>query len=130
MISETSDISEETVIESGRFRLRLWHVGAWLVIALGLFVVSVSFGDGNAAEARSTDGVLFGAFARPENSNETQIEAFQELERQLGGKLPVARTFQTWEDNLDNRLNNWIVDGDRQLTVSYTHLTLPTILRV
>lgn len=104
--------------EQTRPRIRLHHVAGWLLVALGLFVASAALGGGNsAAEAQSNDGVLFGAYANT-RGGQTQIEAYEQLESQLGAKLSIARTFHTWEDNLDNRLNNWIVDGGRQLMVS------------
>ena len=117
MHAQIPSSEHETVIESGRFRLRWRHLGAWLVVAIGLFAASVTLGVGSSAEAQGNGGVLFGAFVNADD-NQTQIEGYQELERQLGTKLPIIREFSTWEDNLDNRLHNWIVDGDRQLMLS------------
>ena len=86
-----------------RFPIRPHHILGWLLVGISLFAASAALGGSDsAAEAQSNDGVLFGAFARAEGG-QTQIQAYEELERQLGTKLQVARTFSTWEDNLDNR---------------------------
>lgn len=105
--------------DTRRQGIRLYHVAGWLLVALGLFVASAAVGaGGSVADAQANeDGVLFGSFAAP-TGNQSQIEAYQELESQLGSKLGVIRTFSQWEDNLDNQLNNWVIDGDRQLFLS------------
>ncbi len=115
----TDDGALVTENDQRRFRIRPRHILGWLLVGISLFAASAALGGSDSAvDAQQTnDGILFGAFARTQG-NQTQIEAYQELERQLGAKLQIARTFSTWEDNLDNRLNNWIVDGDRQLFIS------------
>ncbi len=67
--------------------------------------------------AQSNDGVIFGAASSPRNG-ETQIESIQRLERQLGTTLPFVRVFERWDSVIDNRYNNWIVDGGRGILMS------------
>ena len=107
---------KQTDVASGRIRLRWRHARAWLLLAVGLFVAGVAVSGGNA-QAQGNDGVIFGSFVKSD-ANQTQIEAYQELEGQLGTQLPIIREFARWEDNLDNGLNNWIVDGGRQIMLS------------
>ena len=88
-----------------------------LAVAVGLFAAVSAVSGVESAEAQSADGVLFGAFAKPRGS-ETGIQAIQNLESSLGTRLPIVRSFQTWNDNLDNRFNNFAVDGGRRLMIS------------
>lgn len=104
-------------MQSDRTRFRLRYIPLWLALAAGLFVASAIVGSGSSAQAQNGDGVLFGAFVNPDRGD-TQIEGIQRLEGQLGAKLPIVRTFRSWEDNLDNRLHNWILSGDRRLMIS------------
>ena len=102
--------------QSDRRRVKLRYISLWLAVAAALFVASAFVG-GSSAQAQNGDGVLFGAFVNPDRGD-TEIEGIQKLEQQLGAKLPIVRTFRSWEDNLDNGLHNWILDGDRRLMLS------------
>ena len=84
------------------------------VLAVG--IVPGGFGS-DAADAATEDGVLFGAWAETRNG-EDRIGAVESLERDLGSTLPIVRTFDRWDTNLDNSFNNWVVDGDRRLMIS------------
>lgn len=99
-----------------RFSVRPFHLLPGGLLALVLFVASMAVG-GAAAQANSANGVLFGASSATTNG-QTQIGAIQQLESQLGTKLPLVRVFEQWDSNIDNRYNNWIVDGDRQIFMS------------
>lgn len=90
---------------------------AFVVIAAGLFVAVSAIDGVETADAQSADGVLFGAYAQP-RGRETAIQAVQSLEADLGTRLPIVRAFADWDDNLDNRFNNWVVDGGRRLMIS------------
>ena len=88
-----------------------------LAVAVGLFAAVSAVSGVESAEAQSADGVLFGAYAQP-RGGETSIQAVQNLESSLGTRLPIVRSFQGWNDNLDNRFNNFAVDGGRRLMIS------------
>ena len=94
----TDDGALVTENDQRRFRIRPRHILGWLLVGISLFAASAALGGSDSAvDAQQTnDGILFGAFARTQG-NQTQIEAYQELERQLGAKLQIARTFSTWE---------------------------------
>ena len=114
MASEIAEEIAENHTKSDRFRVRRVHLLSWLVMAATLFSASVAVGSFGAADAAESDGVMFGAFAQP-RGNESTIQAVQSLENKLGAKLPIVRDFSRWDSNLDNRFNNWVVDGDRRL---------------
>ena len=81
-------------------------------------IAILAFGQvGAGAQVANDDGVLFGSWAQT-RGGETQIQAFQSLESQLGTQLPLLREFARWDDNLNNSTNNWAVDGGRTLMVS------------
>lgn len=101
----------------GRVVRRVRLVMTVLLVAAGLFVAASAIGGVDPAEAQTEDGVLFGAYAQPEGS-QTAIQAMQSLESDLGTRLPIVRSFGDWDDNLDNRFNNWAVDGGRRLMIS------------
>ena len=65
------------------------------------------------------NGIAFGAYAAPVNGLTNQT-AFEKLERQLGSKLPMVRTFSDWDDGIgeDKGLHRWARDGGRQLMAS------------
>jgi len=117
MSSDYSSFSSEKLAERGRPRLRLMHVIGWLAVAAGLFFAGVALGTSDGAQAAPADGVLFGAYAEV-RGNQTAIQATQQLEADLGSTLPIVRTFARWDTNLDNRYNNWAVDGGRRLMIS------------
>ena len=87
------------------------------MLAAVLLVASVLIGGAGAGAQTGSDGVLFGA-AVGQQGNETKQQAIERLERDLGTTLPVVRIFETWNDTIDNRLNNWIVDGGRTIHLS------------
>lgn len=103
--------------QGGRFRIRRIHLLSWLGIAIALFFAGVALGESDSVGAAEADGVLFGAYAQP-RGGESAIGAVQSLESKLGSKLPIIRGFSRWDSNLDNRFNNWVVDGDRRLMLS------------
>ena len=118
MTVDLSPISDKKSTQSGGFRPRLRHIVGFVAAMATLFAGSLALGAYNgAADAAGNDGVLFGAFAQT-RGNQNQITAYQALENQLGTKLPLLREFAGWDSNLDNRTNNWVVDGDRTLMVS------------
>ncbi len=74
----------------------------------------------NTSEANAlSGGVTFGAFAKPING-QSNITAFENLERQLGTDLQLVRAFSQWDDNLgaDHSLHRWVKNNDKDLVVS------------
>lgn len=102
--------------EGDRFSVRRPHVIRGIFLTLALFMTSVAVG-GSGALGADSNGVMFGAFASPRGS-ETQITAVTNLEKNLGTKLPLVRGFERWDSNINNRFNNWVVDGNRTLFLS------------
>ncbi|MFT7473344.1 MAG: hypothetical protein ACI81L_000259 [Verrucomicrobiales bacterium] len=117
MSSNFDQTSTEKHAESEHTTVRFIHMIAWLAVAVALFLASAAVGGSDSAEAAEADGVLFGAFAQL-RGGESQIGAIQRLESDLGDKLPIIRSFSKWDSKMDNRLNNWVVDGDRRLMIS------------
>ncbi len=117
MNSQSSISSPKRRTESGRMSVRPTHIIAWLTVAAALFLSGVALGSSDGADAAPADGVYFGAYAKP-RGNQTAIQATQQLESKLGSKLPLVRSFARWDTNVDNRFNNWAVDGDRRLMIS------------
>ena len=103
----------EMITHGGMTRNR---VGAALVAIL-LATITIFWWSARA-EALG-NGVAFGAYAAPVNGLTNQT-AFEKLERQLGSKLPMVRTFSDWDDGIgqDKGLHRWARDGDRQLMAS------------
>ena len=106
----------ENLSHSDRFGIRPVHIARWLAVLAAVFLASVSIGSPRA-DAAPADGVLFGAYVQP-RGGQTSIEAVERLESQLGSKLPLVRRFARWDSTIDNRTNNWAVDGGRRLMVS------------
>lgn len=117
MFRRNNENRDRESAQSGRGSFRPWHLIVWMGAALGLFFASAAIGSGDSADAQSNDGILFGAYAQPRGS-QNQIQAYQQLESQLGTQLPLLRSFAQWNTNLNNRTNRWVLDGDRTLMVS------------
>ena len=117
MASENSTHSAENDTMGDRYRVRPLHLISLVALAAVLFAASAVVGSLRNADAASADGVMFGAFAQP-RGGESAIQAVQNLESDLGDKLPIVRDFSIWDSNLDNRFNNFVVDGDRRLMIS------------
>ena len=115
--ASTPESVTDTATQNDRFAVRPSHALGGALLALALFLSSVVIGGAAASGVGPTDGILFGA-ASGARGGQTQIGAIQELEGQLGGKLPLVRTFARWDTKLDNSLREFIIDGDRRMMVS------------
>lgn len=82
-----------------------------------LAALATMLAGGNPAGAQDNPGMVFGVSSAT-TGNETQIQAIENLEEQLGTKLPLVRVFRRWDSNIDNAYNNWIVDGNRRIMIS------------
>lgn len=97
-------------------QLRARHVAAIatvLVVATSLMVLVVL---PSRAEGLS-GGVMFGAWAeaRPGETSRSAVEA---LERDLGSKLPIVRSFNRFDEPLDDSFHRWLAAGDRIVLAS------------
>lgn len=117
MNNTTSNPSPDDATDGGRFRLRPRHLVGWRGVTVALFFASAAIVGSDSVQAQDADGMLFGAYAQT-RGNQNNIQAFQELEADLGTTLPIVRRFARWDTDLDNRTNNWVVDGGRRLMVS------------
>ena len=63
------------------------------------------------------DGVIFGA-ASGTRPGETNFDAIEGIEANLGATLPIVRRFRRWEDNLNSEYHQWLVDGGRAIHLS------------
>jgi hypothetical protein len=88
---------------------------AMIVVAtLGLGEVG-SRSSTNAAD--SPNALVFGAFPRPKGGD-TQQEATEELEAQIGRRLETVRVFETWDQQFPDPFHQWLKAGDRTLLLS------------
>ncbi len=99
------------------------NIGSWrfvaIVLAIAMIATVAVIAQPDDADALD-DGVLFGSYARAVNG-QTNIEAVEALEAQLGSKLPLVRTFSKWDEGIgeDKRMHRWARDGGRELMMTF-----------
>ncbi len=90
------------------------------VIAVGLITpAATSVFDQPVASAAEppADPVALGAYAKPRNG-QSERQAVEALEAQIGRKLEVVRVFETWDEAFPDSYHTWLRDGGRSIILS------------
>ncbi|MCU1360286.1 MAG: domain containing protein, partial [Ilumatobacteraceae bacterium] len=99
-------------MERGRMARRLL-----VLIGVGLCLTTVVSSHPSASAADPPHTLSFGAFAQPQG-NQSQQQAVQQLETQIGRKLETVRVFKTWTAAFPDSFDTWLKAGDRTLIMS------------
>lgn len=70
-----------------------------------------------SAAADDRPALAFGALPQT-RGNETQRQATEALEAQIGRKLEVVRVFERWDDAFPDSFHTWLRSGDRTIIMS------------
>jgi PKD repeat protein len=96
---------------------------------LGTVVMSTP----SASAADPPHTLAFGALPQ-RRGNQTQQQATEQLEAQIGRNLAIVRVFEQWTDPFPDSFHNWLKTGDRTMILSVkpvrsngTRVTWPSI---
>ena len=94
------------------------RVGAVIAAALVALLLAGAVGaPPSSAQQTTPEPLAFGAYAKPRNG-QSERQAVEALEAQIGRKLAVVRVFETWDQPFPDSYHTWLKDSAHPMILS------------
>ena len=102
----------------GEVSVRQRRVGAVIAAALVAVLLAGAVGaPPSSAQQTTPEPLAFGAYAKPRNG-QSERQAVEALEAQIGRKLAVVRVFETWDQPFPDSYHTWLKDSAHPMILS------------